>query len=98
MDRECVHATREFSRKRLINHSVTFEPGLSFECLRHDIHTVVGFPARPVPGVALMLMRFVQDFEALRRESLGQLFCDEVGSPHAARLGEGSPSVNGAEI
>jgi hypothetical protein len=45
-----------------------------------------------------MLMRFVQDFEALRRESLGQLFCDEVGGPHAARLGEGSPPVNGAEI
>jgi hypothetical protein len=42
-----------------------------------------------------VLVRFVQYLEALRRESLGQLLCDEIGSPHVARLGEGSLSVNG---
>jgi hypothetical protein len=42
-----------------------------------------------------MLVGFVQHLEALRRESLGQLLCDEIGGPHAARLGEGSPLVNG---
>jgi hypothetical protein len=42
-----------------------------------------------------MLVGFVQHVEALRRESLGQLLCDEIGGPHAARLGEGSPPVNG---
>jgi hypothetical protein len=31
-------------------------------------------PARPVPSMAFMLVRFVQHLEALRRESLGQLF------------------------
>jgi hypothetical protein len=45
-----------------------------------------------------MLVRFVQHLEALRRESLGQLLCDEIGGPHVARLGEGSPWVNGSTI
>jgi hypothetical protein len=34
----------------------------------------------------------------LRRESLGQLLCDEIGGPHVVRLGEGSPWVNGSTI
>jgi hypothetical protein len=45
-----------------------------------------------------MLVRFVQHLEALRRESLGQLLCDEIGGPHVARLGEGSPWVNGRGV
>jgi hypothetical protein len=51
-------------------------------------------PARPVPGMAFMLVRFVHHLEALRRESLGQLLCDEIGGSHAARLGEGRARVN----
>jgi hypothetical protein len=42
-----------------------------------------------------MLVGFVQHLKALRRESLGQLLCDDIGGPHAARLGEGGPRVNG---
>jgi hypothetical protein len=42
-----------------------------------------------------MLVRFINHFEALRRESLGQLFCDEIGGSHIARLGERSLPVNG---
>jgi hypothetical protein len=30
-----------------------------------------------------MLVRFVQNLEALRRESLGQLLCDQIGGSHA---------------
>ena len=60
----------EFSRKQLINHAVTFEPGLSFERFRHDIHTVMSLPARPVAGMAFVLVRFVKHLQALRRESL----------------------------
>jgi hypothetical protein len=74
---------------------VAFEPGLSFERFRHDINAVVSLPARPVPGMAFMLVGFIQHFEAVRRESLGQLLCDEIGGPHVARLGEGGPPVNG---
>jgi hypothetical protein len=36
-----------------------------------------------------VLVRFVKHFQALRRESLGQLFCDEIGGPHAAPLRRG---------
>jgi hypothetical protein len=42
-----------------------------------------------------MLVRFINHFEVLRRESLGQLFCDEIGGSHIARLGERSLPVNG---
>jgi hypothetical protein len=44
--------------------------------------------------MAFMLVRFVHHLEALRRESLGQLLCDEIGGSHAARLGEGRAWVN----
>ena len=90
-----MHATREFGGKRLIDHAVTLDAGLSLERLRHDINPEVSLPARPVPGMALMLVRFINDFEALRRESLGQLFCDEIGGSHIARLGESGLPVNG---
>lgn len=84
-----MNAAREFGRKRLIYHAVTFQPGLSFEDVRHNINAEVSLSARPVPGMALMLVRFVQNLEALRRESLGQLLCDEIGGSHAAPLRRG---------
>jgi hypothetical protein len=42
-----------------------------------------------------VLVGFIQHVEALRGESLGQLLCDDIGGPHAARLEEGSHAVNG---
>ena len=90
-----MHAAGELGCQRLINHAVTLDEGLSLEGIRHDINPVVSLPARPVPGMALMLVRFINHFEVLRRESLGQLFCDEIGSLHIARLGECGMPVNG---
>ena len=72
-----------------------FEPALSFESFGHNINPKVGLPARPVPGMAFVLVRFIQHLEAYRHESLGQLLCDEIGGPHAARLREGRAAVNG---
>ena len=95
MDGESVYAAGKLGRKRLINHAVTLDAGLSLEGVRHDIDPVVSLPARPMPGMALMLVQFINHFEALRRESLGQLFCDEIGGSHIARLGERSLPVNG---
>ena len=95
MDGERVNVTCEFCRKQLINHPVPFQPGLSLECFRYDINTVMSLPARPVPGMAFVLVRFIHHVKALRRESLGQLLCDEIDGPHAARLREGCRSVNG---
>ena len=90
-----MHATRKLGGKRLIDHAVTLDAGLSFERLRHNIHPEVSLPARPVPGMTLVLVRFINHFEALRHESLGQLLCDEIGGSHIARLGERGLPVNG---
>jgi hypothetical protein len=90
-----MNAGREFGSEQLIYHAMALQPGLSFEGIRHNMNPEVCLSARPVPGMALMLVRFVQNLEALRRESLGQLLCDEIGSPHGARLGEGRLRVNG---
>jgi hypothetical protein len=86
VDGERVHAAREVIRKNCINHAVAFDPGLTFEGVRHDMNPEMGLAARPGPGMAFMLVRFVHHVEALRHESLGQLLCDEIGGPHAVRI------------
>jgi hypothetical protein len=48
--------------------------------------------------MALMLVRFINHFEALRRESLGQLFCDEIGGSHAARSRRARPAGNVKQV
>ena len=95
MDSECVHATGEFGRKRLINHAVTLYAGLSLERVRHDIDPEVSLPARPVPGMTFVLMRFINHFDTLRHVSLGQLLRDQISGSHIARLGERGLPVNG---
>jgi hypothetical protein len=45
--------------------------------------------------MTLVLVRFINHFEALRHESLGQLLCDEIGGSHIDRLGERGLPVNG---
>jgi len=95
MDGQRMNSAGEFVRQQLVNHAMAFEPALSFEGIRHDIDTVMRLPARPVSGMAFMLVRFIKHLQALRRESLGQLLCDEIGGPHLLRLGEGGLTVNG---
>lgn len=95
VDGERVDAARKFVRKFSINQAVALESGLTFERLRYDIDLEMSLPARPVPGMAFVLVRFVHHLEALRLESLGQLLCDQIGGSHAARLGEGRLRVNG---
>jgi hypothetical protein len=36
-----------------------------------------------------VLVGFIQHIEALRSESLGQLFCDDIGDSHVAPLRRG---------
>jgi hypothetical protein len=45
--------------------------------------------------MAFVLVRFVDHFQALRRESFGQLLYDQIGGSHVARLGESVLPVNG---
>src|SRR5450759_1476974 len=93
MDGERVHDAGQLVRKRLVNHAVTFEPGLTFERLRHDIDPIMSLPARPGPGMAFVLVGYVLHRKTLRGESLGQLLCDEIGGSHAAPLSACSRKV-----
>ena len=68
---------------------MTLHAGHAFEEFRHYIDPEMGLPARPMPGMAFVLMRFIQHFQALRGESLGQLLCDQIGGPHGVRLKDG---------
>ena len=57
----------EFTCKQLIDHAVPLEPGLSFEGFRYNINAIMSLPARPVSGMAFVLVGFVQHLKALRR-------------------------------
>ena len=98
VDGKGVDAGCELTGKYRVDHAVALQPALSAEGLRHDMNAKMGLPARPMPGVPRVLVGFVDHVEGLRRESLGQLLCDEIGGPHAARLGEDSPLVNGGIV
>ena len=56
---ERMHAARQFVRQSAINQAVALQPGLPFERFRHDIDTEMRLPARPMPGMAFMLVQFV---------------------------------------
>ena len=64
MDRECVHGAFEFGIERRINHAVALDPALSFECARHNMYSEMGFPARPMARMSLVLMRLIRHLEA----------------------------------
>jgi hypothetical protein len=82
MDRERVNTAGEFARERGVDHTMTLQPALSAKCFRHDMETEVRLAARPVSCVPLVPVRLVLDAETVRRESLVQLFCDEIARGH----------------
>jgi hypothetical protein len=82
VDCERVHAAVQFGGERGIEHAVALQPALPPERLRYNIQAEMALAARPVAGMALMLVGFVDHPDAFRSESFGQLSCDEVGKPH----------------
>src|SRR5437763_1320235 len=68
---------------------MTLDPALPPEGLRHDINPEMRLSTGAVPGVAFMLVGFINDAQALRRESLRQLLRDDVGGAHRFRFGRG---------
>lgn len=54
-----MHAAGKLRRQHRINHPVPVNAALPPEGLRHDINTVMRFPARPMAGMTLMLVGFV---------------------------------------
>ena len=72
MDRQRMYAGGEFARKYLVNHAVALDSALTAERLRHDMNPEMRLPARPMTGMAGVLVGFVHHIEALRCESRGQ--------------------------
>jgi hypothetical protein len=86
MNGEGVDAAGKLGRQRRIDHAVTLDPALPPEGLRHDMNAEMGLAARPMAGMALMLVRFVDHVQAFREESFGQLIRDEVFHAHRRDL------------
>ncbi len=95
MDCERVHAAAELGHERRIDHAVALQPALSTERLRHNIQAEMALAARPVAGMAFVLVGFVDHPHAFRSESFGQLSCDEFGKPHGLGLSGRIYPVNG---
>jgi len=76
MDRERMHTAGKFVRQCRVDHAMPLEPALPAKGFRHDIESEMRLAAGPVPGVALVPMRFILDMKALRCESVAQLFRD----------------------
>ena len=66
VDRERMHAAGKLGRERRVDHAVALEPALSAEGLRHDIDPEMGLAARPVAGMAGVLMGFVDHVAGFR--------------------------------
>jgi hypothetical protein len=56
-----VHAPVEFAGKRLVDQAVTFEPGLPFEGLCHNIDAEMRLSARPMAGVPTVLVGLIDN-------------------------------------
>ncbi len=80
-----MNATREIVRQNRVYHPVALDAALSFEGARHNMNPEMRFAAGAVPGVPFMQMRFIDDAEAFRMESVGQFFGDRVFGGHDMR-------------
>ena len=86
MDRERVHAAGEFLRQRGVDHAMALDPALPLEGLRHDMHPVMGFAARPAAGVARVLVGFILNVEPHRRERRRELLRNAIAGVHDERI------------
>src|ERR1700675_955445 len=86
VNRQRVDTALEFACQRRVDHAVTLDPALSAEGFRHDIESEMGFAARPVSGMALVVMGFILDTQALRRKCRGQLCRNNIVHSHRAFL------------
>ena len=96
MNGEGVNAAGQFRRKRLIDQAVAVEPAFRTKGFRHDMDAEVRFAALPVAGMARVLVRFVLDLEAERRERLSQPLGDRLLHAHDVGLEPVFAAVNAA--
>lgn len=71
--------------ERLMNHPMPLDTALPFERGGHDMNTEMAFPAGAMAGMAFMLVRLIQNFQAVGLESLSQSFSDQIRAFHGSR-------------
>ena len=81
-DRQRVEPFRERGGQRRVDQPLPVQPALPSKRFRHDMNTVMGLAARPVSRMPLMQMRFINDLQAFRAESLRQPSRDQFVSGH----------------
>ena len=86
MDGEGVDGAGKQLREGRVHHPVPFDPGLSGEGFRNDVHAKMSFATRPSSGMAGMEMRLIDDVQALRMESLHKLFLNSGLDRHDAAI------------
>jgi hypothetical protein len=86
MDSERMHAAGKLARQRRIDHAMALDPALPAKGFRHDIKPEMSLAAGPVAGVTFVPMRFILDMEALGRESVAQLFRDQIAGVHGKSM------------
>ncbi len=96
MDGERVDAAGQFVRKNAVDHAMALDPGLPFERLRHDIDPEMSLPARPVPGMAFVLVRFVHHSRLCGAKASVNFFVIRSAVRMLPGLGTGSGRVNGS--
>ena len=69
---ERVDTRFEFVGEGVVNHAMACDPALSLERVSHNIDPEMRFSARPMSGVAFMLMGFVEHLQAQRSEGLSE--------------------------
>jgi len=82
MDRQRVHAVAQLVHKCGIDHAMAVEPALPPEGFRYDMNPEMGLAARPVSGMAFVLVGLVDHREALRRKGCGKLLFDRFFDAH----------------
>jgi hypothetical protein len=89
-----MHASTQLHGENRIDHTMPFDSALSTEGLGYDMNSEMRLATRPGAGMPLVLSGFVHHFHSQRRESLGQLFGDEIADAHAGRLSMSCFGVN----
>ena len=97
-----MDAACEFAGERPVDHAMAFDAALAAERLRHDRDPEMRFSARPVTGVAHVMVRFVDHIQVLRRERCAELRGDDIPERHRGwvreRRGRVNPATTGNRI
>jgi len=88
MDGERMHAAGKLAGEHRIDHTMALNPALSAKGFRHDIESEMSLAAWPVARMAFVAVRFILDMEALGRESVAQLFRDQIACMHGRWLNQ----------